>query len=65
MTGEEILPLDKTTVISKLELYIHHLEKHQKSKQKKALYKHTSGNANSFGKIINPADLFIKMKIMN
>ena len=39
--------------------------KDQREKQRQTLYKYKSGNAYSFGKIINPADLFIKMKIMN
>ena len=34
MTREEILPFEQSRVINKLDLHIHHLEKHQKNKQK-------------------------------
>ena len=60
MTGKEILPLDKTTVLSRRTR-----KSTRRASKKKVLYKYKSGNANSFGKIINPAGLFIKMRIMN
>ena len=34
MNGEETLPFEQSRVINKLELHIHHLEKHQQNKQK-------------------------------
>ena len=34
MTGEETLPFEQSRVINKLELHIHHLEKHQQKQLK-------------------------------